>query len=120
MMGVYDYIKGHVRCPYCGSVKEINKQIKWTKDCFMYTYLIGDEIAASDGVYYHATGVRNKMYTCCNNCNEEIEYSVTVANNKLKSINVVENCDAKAIQSRVSKILKDRQQKVMGRLLNIE
>lgn len=85
-MGMYDYIKGHTRCGYCGNLHEIDEQTKIVdyKNRTMGTYIIGDFIPIDDGRYYRLSGVRDAQYVC-EVCNNENYYALVVKNGRLIS-----------------------------------
>lgn len=87
-MGMYDFICGIVKCPKCGKKVEIEDQIKWTNNCLMQNYRVGDKIDAPDGVYINGSYVRNEMVDICEFCHTKISFTATVKDSILTEISV--------------------------------
>ena len=87
-MGMYDNIRGKVKCPKCNKKFIVDEQVKWTNDCFLHTYEVGDDIDASDGIYSYATYVRPELYAICEHCKRDVMLEAVVEKGKLKEINV--------------------------------
>lgn len=87
-MGMYDVITHKIKCPKCETDIEIEEQIKWTNDCVLNYYKVGDKIDASDGEYDFATWVRPELFVKCKNCGEKINYKVIVKDGILSEIKI--------------------------------
>lgn len=87
-MGLYDNISGKIKCPHCGQEFDVDLQIKWTNDCIMYDYHVGQEIDALDGEYSYATAVRQRLYDVCPNCKEDVNLIAIVKDGILRDIMV--------------------------------
>lgn len=88
-MGMFDMITHKMKCPQCNNDIEFVEQIKWTNDCIMHTYQVGDKIDAMDGEYDYATWARPELVETCDNCGEEMRYKVIVKNGILTEIKVI-------------------------------
>lgn len=88
-MGVYDVIRGTVKCPKCGNIFEAEEQVKWTNECFLHTYEVGDEIDAANGEYDWATGLRGRLYDVCGECKVDVNLKAIVEDGILKEIKVI-------------------------------
>lgn len=91
-MGMFDYIKGTMKCPRCNSIINIEEQIKWRdyEDRDLSTFTIGDYIGVPDGIYRHGSGCRGWLDATCNNCNEYYSYEVIIKDGIMKDIRPIE------------------------------
>lgn len=85
-MGMFDIILHTMKCPKCGEKFTFSEQVKWTNDCAMMVYKIGDYIDAKDGEYDFATWAR-LLITKCDHCGEKIKYNIVVRDGILSEIN---------------------------------
>lgn len=88
-MGLYDTIIHKIKCPKCGNEFEFSEQIKWTNNCLLYNYKVGDKIDAADGEYTYATWIRKELVTKCNHCDEKIYYKIIVKDGILTEIKLI-------------------------------
>ena len=85
-MGLFDEIKGKIKCPKCSEIFEAKDQVKWTNNCWMETYSVGDYIGAMDGEYDYGSLVRNVLFSFCPNCGVEVHFKAIVMNGKLHDL----------------------------------
>lgn len=78
-----------MKCPKCNRDIEFAEQIKWTNECLLKYYKVGDKIDADDGEYDFATWVRPELITECNYCKEKIRYKVIVKDGILTEIKII-------------------------------
>lgn len=83
-MGMFDNIVGHIRCPYCGWIFQIDEQVKWTHEPCLHRYIIGDYIHADDGAY--TTSPYSPFSMTCEHCEHEVEFKIVIKNGVLKAI----------------------------------
>lgn len=88
-MGMFDMITHKMKCPKCGKDIEFTEQIKWTNDCVMFNYQVGDRIDAMDGEYDYATWARPELIVECDHCKEKIRYKVIVKDGILAEIKTI-------------------------------
>lgn len=88
-MGMYDMIHHKMVCPECGEDLIIDEQIKWTNDCILKCYQVGDEIDAEDGEYDFATWTRPVLTTRCNHCKTDFDYKIIVKDGVLSEIRII-------------------------------
>ena len=88
-MGMYDTIYHKMKCPKCGQDLIISEQIKWTKNCLLFDYRVGDEIDADDGEYDFATWIRPELVTRCSHCKTIFNYKVIVKDGILSEIRII-------------------------------
>lgn len=87
-MGMYDVIKHKIKCPKCNADIKIEEQIKWTNDCILNYYKVGDKIDAPDGEYDFATQVRQELFVICGKCSKKIKYKGIVKDGILNEIRI--------------------------------
>lgn len=88
-MGMFDIITHKMKCPKCNKDVEFTEQVKWTNDCALIYYKVGDMINADDGEYDWATWIRPELITECKYCHEKIHYKVIVKEGVLREIRVI-------------------------------
>lgn len=88
-MGMYDVITHKIKCPKCNTGVDIEEQIKWTNECVLNYYKVGDKIDAPDGEYDFATWVRPELFVECKKCGEKIYYKAVVKDGVLSEIKVI-------------------------------
>lgn len=85
-MGMFDYVVGKVQCPKCGAEFEAEDQVKWTSDCFLFRYKVGEEIDAEDGEYDYGSWIRPHLISDCPKCHAEVRLKATVKNHILVAL----------------------------------
>ena len=85
-MGMFDYIHAKIKCPKCNAEFEAEDQIKWTNDCFLKTYQVGERIDAQDGEYTYGSLVRPNMTDYCPNCHTKVSFKAIVKNGILDNV----------------------------------
>lgn len=96
-MGMYNTVWGHVRCPYCDKINDLEQQIKWTHECNLDDYIVGDKINADDGVYtcgFHDNGFNIHCESCCNG----FYYEMTVEDGRLTKISSIDKLTAEGME----------------------
>lgn len=88
-MGMFDTITHKMKCPKCNKDIEFTEQVKWTNNCFLRDYKVGEKIDAVDGEYTYATWLRPELIANCDNCNEKIKYKVIVKGGILSEIKII-------------------------------
>lgn len=90
-MGMYDEIKGEVICPYCKQKTTVDSQIKWmTRELrSLHIYHVGENIPCVDAIYTGASTVRPFLKSICKNCLKYINFTVTVKDGKVISIDPI-------------------------------
>lgn len=90
-MGMYDYIEGEIKCPYCNNITLVNTQVKWIVPSWrmLKTYHVGDDIPCIDAIYTGASTVRQTMTNKCKSCGHRIKFVARVFEGKLLSIDPV-------------------------------
>lgn len=94
-MGMYDYVKGNIKCPKCGTDFQAKDQIKWTNDCYLNTYSIGDKIDADDGEYTYGSWARANMNSYCPECCTEVRFKAVIQNGVFINIETIGYEDTK-------------------------
>ena len=88
-VGMFDTITHKMKCPKCNKNFGFQEQIKWTNNCFLIDYRVGDKINAADGEYDYATWVRPELIAECPHCKEKIPYKVIVKDGILTEIRIL-------------------------------
>ena len=92
-MGMYDMIHHKTVCPKCGEDLIIDEQIKWTNNCILKCYQVGDEIDAEDRFNNEIENIANAILSLKLEKNEhqlEVEYLYSLFR-EFKVINNIKN-----------------------------
>lgn len=90
-MGMYDFITGHCRCPYCCSINLIDDQFKLREDPLLMRFIPGDYIPGmTDGEYVNLTNVRSAVNSC-DNCGRNYNYKIIVKDGILQPFKAVKD-----------------------------
>lgn len=89
-MGMFDYIKGKVTCPFCNKKTKIDEQIKWTDERSLRVYKLGSKIDVPDGDYTYGSFIRTQLIGICEHCDEKFPFGVKVENGKISNFYVID------------------------------
>ena len=85
-MGLYDTVSGQICCPWCKTEFTAEDQVKWTRDCHLMHYAVGDLIDADDGEYLYESKLGDFLSTECPNCKARVRLKATVKSGYLNSL----------------------------------